>query len=590
MILHTERRDGFTWEWEAGPRSGAGQGAAIPFIAPGLRLDNRAELASALGLPPKSDDETVLLAAWARWGEGMADRLRGPFAFAIADFAGNRAYLARDVFGLCPLYYHLDRNGLVVAGSSRLARAILGKDLPRDHLNLADFVQGQAMDKTGTIHLGIRRLPPAHYLIAGPQEDLCRRYWSFAQAPRQQSGSDAAEHFRALFDISVERAHCGAKPCLPLSGGLDSSSIAGSLAANHVSLSAIPTLTLTYRETANWNDAPYLAELDHRFGLMRREIAADRHDPLADMKDWLRVLDGPYVSYGHSVSSQLLPLSRELGCDTVLSGHGGDEVVSYGIGRLNELARRGDWATLWRNLDGSAGLFGQSRIRLFRKYLTHKPFFRRVERRLQRGAAQAETRQSLSDDLADLAGSDRYHVTLASTRSDHDDRMLQEEALDHPIQALSLETIAACSHASGVVTRMPFYDRELVECSLSLPSEWKLRHGLSRWIMRRAMDGRLPPGILARRSKFDFAQAFRAGLLDQREKILDLADPARLGPFVHAGRLKELRNRLSRNDTNIEMDDAYFLWRASILAMWIDIAGQRLERPRLLPLKEIIRQ
>ena len=584
MIRHTERKDALAWERQAAfPASPSGANAAVALTAPGLRIDNRAELLERLALSPHISDEALLLAAWRQWREGMADKLRGSFAVAIFDFARQELYLARDIFGLSPLYYSLDQQRLVAGASSRRVRAIMQGGQAHDRPFLADFVCGQFTDSRSTFHSGLHRLPPAHYMLVTAATAEIQRYWSPGDVPRRESCPDAVEQFRDLFDRSVARSLEAGRPSLPLSGGIDSSAIAGSLAASGLQLASLPTLTMTYRESANWTDAPYLDDLARYFAVQTQEIPCDRHDPLSGMEHWLTVLDGPYVSYGHSVSSQLLPLSAELGCDTLLSGHGGDEVISYGLGRLNELARSGRWLELWRELEGAAGLFGQSRTRLFRKYLTHKPFFRRVERKLAslQPAENAALKPALSKELAEEAGPDRYAGRPAVERSEHDERMLHEEALENPIQPLALETIGACSRASGIETQMPFYDRELVEFSLSLPSEWKLRDGLTRRIMRLAMQGRLPESILRRRSKFDFSEAFRAGLLESRAKILDLTAPGpdNLGAFIDGTRLNGLRDRLSRNETKIEMDDAYFLWRVTILAMWLDIAKHPLESP-----------
>src|SRR5690606_29874523 len=118
----------------------------------------------------------------------------------------------------------------------------------------------------------------------------------------------------------------------------------------------------------------------------------------------------------------------------------------------------------------------------------------------------------LHADLEALLDRNRDNEKLVYNRIDHDERMIQEEALKSPMQPHSLETIVLSSRSVGVETRMPFYDRDLAEFSLSLASHHKLDGGQTRAILRRAMAGRLPPALLRRADKFDFYPSFLAAL------------------------------------------------------------------------------
>ncbi len=166
-------------------------------------------------------------------------------------------------------------------------------------------------------------------------------------------------------------------------------------------------------------------------------------------------------------------------------------------------------------------------------------------------------------------------------KGDHDDRMIQEQALGIPLQSIALDIFSECGAAVGVEARHPFLNVDLVEFSLSLPSDWKLRDGYSRFILRKAYAGDLPEITLKRRDKFDFYGAFIAGLVDQREKVLDLTGPGladRWG-LVNRESLNAARDRLYRNGTGIDRIEAFFLWRVAILAMWADISRMPLDAP-----------
>lgn len=564
--------------------------ASVIFVSPATSLILSPEMSADLSLATDAGVEAILLAAWARWGETMVDRLRGDFAFGIYDPMSETVFLGRDIFGIAPLYFYYDDAALVVAGTSRLVRAILGRPLARNDAFYADFIQGQFVERGGSFFEGLDRLPPAHWMKVDRRGAERYRYWSPRSVRQQSWMPDAAERFRSLFDRSVGRAAAGGDAVVLLSGGLDSSAILGSLMADGGRKAAPDCLTKTYRRTPNWVDAPYLEKLKNHFGLKPHELACDVHDPLRELEYSLGVLDGPYISYGHSVTSHLLGVARDIGHRTLLSGHGGDEVVGYGMGLLNELARKRQWLRLWREAPGMTALFGRSRVRVMRKYLSHYPRYRSLERLLQHGFpdASSDEGQSLSVQLLGKVGSSRYASRAAIDRGDHDEPMVHAEMLDNALQPLALETIGQCSRAAGVETAMPFYDRDLVELTLSLPSDWKLRHGLSRYVMRQAMAGRLPHTILMRRDKFDFTDAFVAGMIAHREKALALTKDTdgMLAGYVNGARLAAARKSLSDPLPRISGSEARFIWRCAVLAMWFSRIETTLPSPAMVPLGE----
>ena len=549
-------------------------GVDLLLTAVNIRIENRDALAEALGLSPEADVAQLLAAGWRQWGTGLATRLRGTFAFVLHDRTDGAVYAARDHFGLAPLFVATEDGGLIFGQTSQSVRALLDRTPEDDRTMLADFVAGAYLERARTFFIGIERFPAAHWALYRGGDRQLERYWSLSDTAADPDPNAPVERFRSLFDRSVAASVRPGETALMLSGGLDSSAIAAS--ARIPGAPPLDALSLTYRATPGWCDDRHLAAVAAMTGLDPVEVAGDAHDPLHDMPFWLRAVDGPHLPRGHSVSFQLLKMAREMGDSIVLSGHGGDEIVSYGFGRLNELAKRGEWWRLWRETRASSQLYGDDRFVLFRRYLSHKPYLRRLIRRLARnsGGPSPVQRKYLSEDAARDIEPDRYDRRPAAGRLDHDERMLHLEALSHALQPGSLEVFALCSHAVGVETRMPFYNVELAEHSLSLPSDWKLRDGLSRYVLRAAYRDDLPPMTLARRDKFDFTGAFMAGLLKQKTKVLDLTDPAGADPWglVDRRALADARESLSRNGAAIELGDAFFLWRVAILGMWADIA------------------
>lgn len=594
MISATRDLSGMLWRRSGGEATHQARhpdfpAAVVAFLSLASRLDNAEELRSVLRLPRDAGCEQILLQGWHKWGSELPDRLRGAFAFAIFEPRQRRLFLARDISGMAPLYYIATRDQVAVADTSRMVRGIFGQALDLDRNFHAAFLSGIFASREDSFFTGLQRLPAAHIAEFRAEADgELRSYWSAGTVEREERADDAAERFRALFDRAAARRYQPGNTALLLSGGLDSSAILGSLTANGVEPRELPCMVETYRKTAGWNDEAYLSSLQRRFRLTFHEVPGDLHDPLCDMEEWLQVLDGPYVSYGHSGASNMLKVAATQGWTNLLSGHGGDEVVGYGAGRLNELARSRRWLRLWRETAGVAALSGKSRIRFMRRYLTHNPKYRRIELRILHHFPdpQQSEEPSLSDEMMAMLDPDQLTPRRVDTRSDHDEHMVHVEALENPIQQLALETIGQCSRATGVETEMPFYDRDLIEYSLSLPSDWKLRNGMTRYVMREAMRDRLPRDVLARQTKYDFTRPFLAGLCANREAVLDWTapKPGLLADMVNEGRLARVREDVVRKGTGIDTDDARFVWRCTIMAMWQAQIERTPASPQLVPL------
>lgn len=545
------------------------------------RIDNFTQLAQQFGLGPNVDLETFLIAGWQQLGADLPKHLRGVFAFVLHDKMAKCVFIVRDHFGLAPLFTSKHRRGLIIGFCPQSVRAAVQSPLADNELMLADFVAGAHIERSSTFFCGIERFPEAHWaLISADGERRCR-YWSLSAIPEQLDPYQPVERFRELMDNAVSNCVIPAQTGLMLSGGLDSSAIAASAA--RLSGPPLATFSLTYHQSKGWCDDRHLAAVAAHTGLNPIEFPSDRHDPLEDMEFWLRAVGGPYLPVGHAVSFRLLKYARARGTKVMLSGHGGDEVVSYGFGRLNELAKARRWWQLWAEIKSASDLFDESRLRLLLPYFSHiyrlRPLIQWLARRDD--IQKFYSYKFLSDAKFTALPADRYNIRLVRNRIDHNQRMMHEEALGQPVQPLSLEVFAMCSVATGLETRLPFYDVDLVEHSISLPSEWKLSQGYSRYILRQAYAGDLPEITLKRRDKYDFYGPFVAGLADQREKVLDLTGPGladRWG-LVNRDSLNTARDNLYRNGTAIERVEAFFLWRVAILAMWAEISREPLAAP-----------
>lgn len=563
---------------ENGPKSSLVLMKSISF-----RLDNKPDLISELRLKSSASDDELLLAAWTKWHENMPTHLRGSFAFCISDMSRSCVYIARDPLGISPLYYNISDSIFVAGSSSKKVRAGAEYDVALDDTMLSDFIVGRFVDKERTFFEGVFRLPPGSWKKITQDGAVTEQYWSPLQDFNCDITDDPSAAFRTLFDRSVRNCFEKEATAIMISGGMDSSSIAGALKGQGISGRDIPSISMTYYNTDNWYDAPFIKSMTEALGEKPVEIPCDFHDPLQDIDRWLEVMDGPYLPLGQSVGSLPYELAGKMGLKFVLSGHGGDEVVSYGFGRLNELAMDGKWWTLWRECDAASSLYHTSRLQIFKRYLSHLKLFRivvRMKRKLSTRFRKTEHQQSeyiglncLSEDLAEKVGSPRYSNPNAASRLNHTELDIHRENLDSAVQPLALEVEALCSEELGVESRMPFCDQELVEFCLSLPSEWKLNNGFSRYIVRKAMSGDVPEPILARKDKFSFSGSFRTGLIKGRRRVLELSDPVGndIASYFNMVSVKKVRQKLIDTPEQVSHLEAYFIWRVAVVSMWLQI-------------------
>lgn len=209
------------------------------------RLDNRAELAEALGLPAadlaRTSDAALLLQMFERWGGDGVARCLGAFAFAHWDADARRLTLGRDCLGHCSLFFH--HAGETVFFSNRLGALLALPEVPRaiDEIALANFLAVNRRDARRTAYRDIERTPSRSLVTIDRSGIRCSHYWSpdFDAPPPYRRDENYVARARELFDQAVLSATAGFREvAIGLSGGLDSSAIAATVArlgqASHI--------------------------------------------------------------------------------------------------------------------------------------------------------------------------------------------------------------------------------------------------------------------------------------------------------------------------------------------------------------------
>ena len=204
------------------------------WITADARLDGRAELIAELAgsgrkVRPTASDSELILHAYAAWGAGCVEHLRGDFSFAVWDAPNNQLFCARDHFGIKPFYYAQSSKVLVLSNTLNCIRLHSEVSGELDEAAIGDFLLfGLNYDNTTTSFRDVRRLPPAHTLTVSQRGLQIRRYWTPPTEGRVRYArpEDYVENFKSILEAAVADRLRSDRVGILLSGGLDSSSVA----------------------------------------------------------------------------------------------------------------------------------------------------------------------------------------------------------------------------------------------------------------------------------------------------------------------------------------------------------------------------
>jgi asparagine synthase (glutamine-hydrolysing) len=455
-------------------------------------LELRAEL-ERLGSRFRTQSDTeVILEAWRHWGKAMLPKMNGMWALALHDRKSGETVLARDRFGIKPLYYTHNAQHFAFASEVRALRTLpwmdVTIDIPVVQRTLFDPFSVEAGERT--LVKSVRRLPAGHLAIVRNGDVIIERWWRMLahqidppSSPKQQS-----EKFLELFLDSIRlrmRSDVAIGTCL--SGGFDSSAIV--CAMSNIATRHHPQL----REAKEWRQA-FIAsfpgcsndeteqalEIATYAGVNPHVIRIDDGDALADIERILSDLEEVYISLPSAAWWTYRTL-RQKATVVSIDGHGADELMAgyQQVGSLGfhmkNIAQRLAHLSPRAVADLTATALSLSGLGYLRGH---------------RFKAPADIGTPFDADLmpkeCGIAGERlfrMFHIGILPTVLRNFDRM---------------------SMAHGVEVRMPFMDWRLATYVMSLPDAAKLNDGQTKVVARSAMAGLMPEHVRISRKKTGF--------------------------------------------------------------------------------------
>jgi asparagine synthase (glutamine-hydrolysing) len=497
----------------------------------------RAELAARGAVFRTRSDTEVLLHAYDRWGEAMLDRLNGQFAFALYDRRDRSLFLARDRFGILPLFY-AEQHGDLYFGSEVKALFASGEvDPALDPEGLDEVFTFWGARPPRTPFRGVRALEPGCCGRWSGGRLTLRRWYALEYAPTAEP-ADGLARLDDLLRSSVRSRLLADVPVGGyLSGGLDSSAVCA--LAQVESDAELRTFSVAFAD-ARYDESAHQQQLAEAVGSRHAAIRIRGEDIAAVFPDVVRHAETPLVRAAPAPLYLLSRLTKERGISVTLSGEGADELF-YGYDLFKETVVRvfclrqpdsrvrprlfdrlypylapGDRAgEFWRRsfLTASAPddpLF--SHLPRIRHTAWIKDFYSPGFRaRLGGWNALTAVRDSLPASFA------RWSALAKAA-------YLEMVTLLSPYLLASQGDRMAMAH--GVELRVPFLDHRLFEFAAALPDRCKLRGLEEKAILRRWADAVVPPA-LARRPKQPYRAPDVPAFFGPRspEYVRDLLDP-----------------------------------------------------------------
>lgn len=468
------------------------------------------------GIHLRSDSDTEVLLQWYMLeGPDCLQRINGFFAFCVYDRSEKCLFLARDRFGVKPLWYHQTPNGLFFASE---LKALMRMGIPKeiDMVSLYSYLQLNYIPGPTTIFKNILKLEPGHFLFyknidaSLEPEKVC-----YYRTPDQltlppPAYESAKEKLFRLLDESVQRRLVSDVPLGAfLSGGIDSS-IVTALATRHTQ--RLKTFSIGFRDEPRFDETGHANTVARHLGTDHHEFRLTNDDLFSTLFDALDYIDEPFAD-SSALNMFLLSKETRKHVTVALSGDGADEVFSgYNKhaaewrmrhrGLTEQMAIMG--GTLWRYLPKSRNSSSSNMVRQLDRFA--KGAGLSTSGRYWRWASIADEREAGKLLKADLANDRKFTQDYLSRKhnwtrhidggEDLNDVLRNDTALVLPYDMLT--KVDLMSMANSLEVRTPFLDYTVVDYAFSLPSVYKIDGRQRKKILHDTFSDLLPGSVLQR--------------------------------------------------------------------------------------------
>jgi asparagine synthase (glutamine-hydrolysing) len=522
-----------------------------------------------------NSDTEVLLAAWSQWGSSCLSKLKGMFAFAIFDTEKHTITIARDAFGIKPLYFSLSKNSFVFASEINAVRLLCENNPDVNWQRSYDYLVHSEYDYgCETFFNGIETLPPAHLLTIDLRNhiDLKKSCWWKPSIARTYTGNFAyaAEELRHKL-ISNVALHLRSDVSLgaALSGGIDSSVITSII--RHINPDIEINTFSFIADDKKVSEEPWIDLINGSLNASSHKIHISPNELINDIDDLIATQGEPFGSSSIYAQYRVFKLASEKGVVVTLDGQGADEMLGgyngYVGQRFHSLVDDGEYLSAFKFLSAWASWPSRSLPeglkRVVAEYASPQisDFLRGIN-------GMPRCPDWIKADLLREAGVVMSYPQVSNTFSQPGRRMagkLASSLYEKGLLGL-LRHGDRNSMRFSVESRVPFLTTDLADFTLSLPEEYLVsKTGTTKYLLRESMRGIVPNAILDRKDKIGFATPEKNWLLEITEKVTEWLSINTRSPFIDHDKLM----RAYKETVSGKRAFSWQIWRWINFNLWL---------------------
>ena len=521
-----------------------------------------------------TSDTEVLLKAYAQWGQRCLTKLVGMFAFAILDLKKRSLFLARDPFGIKPLYYSSSEKFFVFASEIKAILKFPGVSRQVNLRRLYEYLHfGLTDNGQDTLFADIKHLPSGHWLevsLDGPNRYTLNRYYDIDLTQTLDiSFEEAASTVKQMFVNNI-RLHLRSDVPIgtAVSGGVDSSAIV--MAARQLEPGQELNCFSYITDDPSLNEEKWVDIVGTAANAVVHKTRPTPDELVLDLDHLIQVQDEPFGSTSIYAQYRVMRLARENGIKVMLDGQGGDEVLAgyapYLASRLASLLKQGRLAEacrFWNNVRRLSGMTGKDLL-----YRTGDVFLPQSLKGLARQLVGKYHLPSWMDMSWFKTRGVDGHFTKQSKGSNLLRTHLYQTLLETNLPFL-LRYEDRNSMAYSVESRVPFLTPEFVQFFFTLPEDYLISiDGNTKSVFRQAMKGIVPDEVLTRKDKIAFATPEQSWLLYLNPWIQTVLDSgaARDIPFLNIDSMREAWQEVVKRSRTF----SFTVWRWLNFIRWVD--------------------
>ncbi len=526
-------------------------------------------------------DTEVILKGYQAWGLDVLQKFIGMFSIVLFDKQKDQVILIRDRAGIKPLYYYWNNDTFLFASELKALYQHPAFEKKIDVNSLALFLQFSYIPAPHTIFHKTAKLLPGHVLVVDlkTKEQSLKKYWDvfdhYNRPKIKISDTEAIEQTDALLKSAYEYRMVADVPVgIFLSGGYDSSSVAALLQTGRTE--KLKTFTIGFHE-AEFNEAPEAKKIANYLGTDHTEWYLTANEAGSVLSHLPEIYDEPFADNSTVPTVLVSKLARQQ-VTVALSADGGDEIFG-GYNKFNQAEKyTGLPGVLQSVLSGTMSLINPAHIPYFNKkynFTTRYEKMKLIWKHADPVTAVKYISQYITEsEVESFLGKpfDRYHTFFEDgNKLEHNDGITNRLlAIDYKTFLVdnNLVKVDRATMSVSLEGREPMLDHRVIEFLAQLPSGFKIRDGVNKWLLKQVVHKYIPKEIMERPKRPFIAPLmvwFKDDLKEQLKYYLSEKSLSATGVFDHQPVIRLRDEYLAGKKVNYQK-----LWQILMFQLWYD--------------------